>query len=197
MRAIHSVAAVFILLCLPGASEQARGDGGARSHCASTERVYFNCLVAGGEKIASLCGSDPGPDGRVTGLEYRFGSVGQVEFRFPRSGALAGEHMYFESQRTRDYSTQDYFLWFRNGAWIHEVYYREEFESCTEERCPDALLGQAAMVSVWRGAEAWRTGDTMNGRRHACTDRPGNEVFKSLDDAGLRDRSVRAKIFTD
>lgn len=59
----------------------------AGSHCAKSERTYFNCAVKGG-KVLSLCGT-PTKSGAITARRYAFGASGLVELAYPdRSAGL-------------------------------------------------------------------------------------------------------------
>jgi len=73
------------------------------THCMPTETNYFSCRIQGTQKVASLCGrpvnelpaDEVAPD---LGLEYRFGRIAQVEFRFPSDRTrpaqkFFGEHL--------------------------------------------------------------------------------------------------------
>ncbi len=190
-----------VVVMLPFAAEspaQPAGvaEDGIRSHCAPTDKVFFHCVVEGSRTLASLCGtSATGPEGAETKLTYRFGAAGDVEFTYPTNRPSSIGRFHFERQSTRDGSTVDYFLWFRNGAWIYEVYYREEFEHCEEDRCSDQRTGQAALVSAWRGAEAWRTGDESRGRRFLCSNPEDNAGLKELEGLQSRDPDAKRMIF--
>lgn len=167
----------------------------ATSHCREDETMFYHCVVENTGKVASVCGRGLGVAGQVQRVQYRFGLVGKVEFEFPLNGTEASKSFHFESQRTRDGSTQDYFLWFRSGKWIYEVYYREEFDDCSETGCSSKRTGQAAFVSVWRGAEAWRVGDESKGMRFRCTNPADSEMFKALEGSQLYNRENEARIF--
>lgn len=197
MRPIQFLFVMSVFVSATGSSQSVTSNS-ALSHCTQQESLYFNCLVEGGNKVASVCGTHSGSDNhRIKQIQYRFGAIGQIEFRYPTSGGRALDLVHFESQGTRDGSTQDYFLWFRNGRWIYEVYYREEFGNCSETGCSDEKAGQAAFVSVWRGAEAWRTGHIESGRRFRCTNPESNAAFKELEGKGLFHPESKNRIFSD
>lgn len=185
-----------LAVAMSGASQTTAAAG---SHCKAEETTLYHCVIEESGKVASLCGFRLGTTGSAPAhLQYRFGLIGQIEFRYPARAGEPGtlsERFYFENQRTADGSTQDYFLWFRNGMWIYEVYYREEFDHCAEHGCTSERTGQAAFVSVWRGTEAWRTGDEAKGRRFKCNNPAGGEDLKSLEGDGLNDPETKARIF--
>ena len=55
------------------------------SLCAAEEATFFNCAVAEGGKILSICGSKEALNYRGRGyVQYRFGRPGRVELEFPR-----------------------------------------------------------------------------------------------------------------
>jgi hypothetical protein len=197
---LPAIRALCILLLLSGgvvAQQSAAAESVSGSHCGADETVFYNCLVEGTSKVASVCRQDrSAAHGPAGPLQYRYGPIGSVEFLFPADSGDA-TRFHFEHQGTRDGSTQDYFLWFRNGKWIYEVYYREEFEDCTEATCSNERTGQAAFVSAWRGSEAWRTADRSNGRTFRCSNPEHNEAFKSLDEEGLHHRKTKQAIFGD
>ena len=187
---------LLIVACVVSSS-QSFGAEATGSHCRSDEVTYFNCVVEDSEKVASVCGRELGTRlvEAESYLRYRFGLIGNSEFEFPLDKASPGNVFHFENQATRDGSTQDYFLWFRNGIWIYEIYYREEFENCGETGCSSESSGQAAFVSVWRGLEAWRTGDESSGLRLKCRN-PGESVLiKTLAEHNFSNAKTKKHIF--
>lgn len=194
IRLLH---AILLFLSTVAAPQLTAGQLAPTSHCTREESVHYNCVVEGSRKVASVCGVALSKADGVerTYLQYRFGLIGETEFVFPADFHTATKNFHFERQSTQDGSTQDYFLWFRNDEWIYQIYYREEFEICTETGCSDERTGQAAFVSAWRGFEAWRNGDESNGRSFKCTNPKGNEAFKSLGEQGLYNREIKEAIF--
>lgn len=165
------------------------------THCSEDEVALYNCTVEGSGKVASVCaiGADAGGH-PATHVQYRFGHPGAVEFVFPaawRSGN-AGASFYFDTPRTQDGSTQDYYLWFRHGGDIHQIYYREEFEGGGE-----AMTDRAAFVSAWRGRDAWYRGDTSKGWQFRCINPEAAAGLKSLGavGGGLTSTSTKQTIF--
>jgi hypothetical protein len=186
----------LLVACL-ATSSQAFGAEAARSHCGIDEVTYFNCVVEDSEKVASVCGSDLGAGAAAVGsyLQYRFGVIGNSEFEFPIKRTSPRNIFHFQNQSTRDGSTEDYFLWFRNGAWIYEIYFREEFENCGQTGCATEPADRAAFVSVWRGLEAWRSGDESRGKRLKCRNPEENETLKKLGEHDFYNAATRKRIF--
>lgn len=100
------------VLWLASASASWAGDAAAvtRSLCRSDEQIIFNCAVAKGSKLVSLCGSKS-LDNRRGYLQYRFGAPGAIELQFPSARAntqLAFRYAhYFRAQVDRSEITFD------------------------------------------------------------------------------------------
>jgi len=92
----------------------------APTHCELGETDYFSCRIKGTNKVASLCGSaifeaDSGERSRNAWLEYRFGRLSRIEFRFPstRTASLesfVGEHVHTHEDGNRLPSTISYIV---------------------------------------------------------------------------------------
>jgi len=76
---------MLILLAMacgtPDVSVAAEPPEAARSHCASSDKTWYECTVKG-DKVVSLCG-----DEKPTWLQYNFGPIGKPELIYPKEKA--------------------------------------------------------------------------------------------------------------
>jgi hypothetical protein len=120
-----------------------------RTHCESTEVTYFNCLVRGSTKVASVCGAGYSFERKEGGyLQYRYGNVGNVELAFPSTleSAKLIDRFYFSSVRTADYVQSDRNLGFLNDGYGYSVYYSEETSKSGRKKASSGIL-------VWTRAD--------------------------------------------
>jgi hypothetical protein len=81
-----------ILILISWSSTVLAVDGS--SHCASTEKVVFNCHV--GKKLLSLCMARPVADqGRY--MQYRFGPLNRPELVFPKALEPAATNFFYST----------------------------------------------------------------------------------------------------
>jgi len=87
----------------------------AESLCNSREVLYYSCKTAGTKKLVSLCGSDL-TDPKGFWLQYRFGSLGQLELVYPQNRG--------ETKPLFADSGFDVFHMWRKGGWDSEVSFK-------------------------------------------------------------------------
>jgi hypothetical protein len=118
----------------------------APTHCSSNEVVYFNCLVKGSKKIASVCGAGYDFEKKESGyLQYRFGALQKLEFQYPASTYKEEmkDKFNFSAGRTADYVQWDFILDFSNNDYSYSIYY-------SEERKPHNKIVYSSSVTVWQ-----------------------------------------------
>jgi len=98
----------------------------AQTHCIPPEITFFSCTIAGKQKIASLCGTAfklPGESNfsDESWLQYRFGRLGAIEFRYPNSKHDSISKFTGESHRSIEGS--DHALWFSNKGTNYSINY--------------------------------------------------------------------------
>lgn len=114
---------------------------GQQTHCARSESIYFNCQIKGSKKIASLCASEPKDDFKGY-IQYRFGSIGKVEFKFPESTNEQDmlNRFYAESGRTVDFSLHDAEISFINNDYAYRLYYSKSNQSGKWEESSEVMV---------------------------------------------------------
>jgi hypothetical protein len=134
-------APIFFLLCLtvPILAES------QETHCNDGEAVYFNCLVKGSSKVASVCGMGYSEEKNEPGyIQYRFGPIGQEEFVFPsgKSRLDLQDKFTFSSTRSAEYDRYDFDLQFDHLSYAYSV---RQIEDRKQEP-----VKYSSSVTVWR-----------------------------------------------
>ena len=117
MRSIVFHAFWLLSLFEPALAEQA-------THCASDEVTYFNCSIAGGRQVASLCGSGYNVEAKQSGyLQYRFGVPASPEFLFPASTAQDAslDRYTYSATRSRNYDRYWLELQFEDSGFVYSL----------------------------------------------------------------------------
>lgn len=99
------------------------------SHCQTGEETYFNCQLRNSPKVASVCGAGYDIDKKQAGyLQYRFGSLGKMEFSYPSSTNADDmlDKFNFSALRTADGSQEDSMLGFKSSEYFYSVNYGVE-----------------------------------------------------------------------
>lgn len=96
----------------------------AQTHCVPPETTFFSCKIAGTQKIASLCGTafkHPGESSFSddSWLQYRFGRLGAIEFRYPNSKRDSISK--FQGEFHRSIEGSDNSLWFSNNGITYSI----------------------------------------------------------------------------
>jgi len=113
--------------------------------CRAGETRYFDCVVQGTHKVASLCGQDDG----VKWLQYRFGHVGQTpELQVPPTTGdpAVGTTFFYDGERTRDGNVESISIWFRNADVIYSLGHVQQHS----ERPPEF-----ANITLWQLPMRW------------------------------------------
>ena len=95
--------------------------------CKPRENVYFSCTVSSTGKVISLCGNSLN-DVENFWLQYRFGTVENIELIYPQKKKLFSESG-FEVIRRRTTTAFDMEVSFNNGGWSYTVFIWPENES--------------------------------------------------------------------
>lgn len=96
----------------------------AQTHCVPPETTFFSCKIAGKQKVASLCGTvfkRPGESNFSddSWLQYRFGRLGVIEFRYPSSKQDSISK--FQGEFHRSVQGSDDSLWFINNGTTYAI----------------------------------------------------------------------------
>jgi hypothetical protein len=92
----------------------------AQTHCIPPEQTFFSCKIRGTQKVASLCGvSTMGGDNEDSWLQYRFGRLGVIEFRYPRAKEKSIPK--FQGEFHRSAMGSDDSLWFTNHGTTYSL----------------------------------------------------------------------------
>jgi len=138
---LKSVAS-FLLLIVPVYSSADT----APTHCNGDEKIYFNCFIKDSKKVASVCGAGYNENNHESGyLQYRFGLIGNQEFKYPSTTNKDDmkDKFNFSSSRTADYSHYDLALQFSNLNYAYIVY-------SGEDRKPDDQRSYSSSITVWK-----------------------------------------------
>jgi len=135
------------------------------THCIEGEEVYFNCLVKGSKKVGSVCGAGYDFAEKQAGyLQYRFGAIGQIEFRYPPTTNTNDmtDRFNFSASHTADLVQWDSSLEFISGAHSYSI-------SAGEEQLPGRNTRYSAAITVWKegdrkGAKVLRCSNGDAGR---------------------------------
>lgn len=118
----HSKPCAFILFALMTANAI------AQTHCSESEGelTHFSCKIAGGTKVASLCGGFSMPNHPNTEyIQYRFGKIGKIEFAYPSPKEKSLKK--FEGTYFNKYHYLSYM--FINDKALYEVELTERYEN--------------------------------------------------------------------
>ncbi len=89
------------------------------SHCTNTEYTVFRCQVQKSEKVVSICISQPFSQEEGY-IQYRFGKLGKVEFKYPKSLEKTQDKFYLET--THYVGGWNSALVFRNLEYTYGIY---------------------------------------------------------------------------
>jgi hypothetical protein len=100
-----------------------------RTHCQNNEEVYFNCLIKGSTKVASVCGLGYSEESNEPGyVQYRFGPIGNHEFAFPdgqKKEDLQDKFM-FSGTRNSEYTHYEFDFQFENLGYAYSILHSED-----------------------------------------------------------------------
>ena len=156
---IASIALVVVSTC-PSAQV-------VRTHCEATEVTYFNCLLRGSTKVASVCGAGYDLERKAAGyLQYRYANVGSVELAFPSTldSASLIDRFNFSSVRTADNVQSDRKLEFRNDGYGYSVYYSEE-------------ATKSGRIKASSGILVWKNTDRKDVKNTSCRNSDAGEAL--------------------
>ena len=137
------IAAVSVLVFVGHASAEPE-----RTHCTNDETTYFNCLIKGSKKVASVCGAGYNEAKQSSGyLQYRFGSVDRQEMRYPSTTneEEMKDRFTFSASRSADYGHYDRELQFTNLGHAYAIRSGEAHKGGT--------IIYSSSLTVWRLAE--------------------------------------------
>ena len=125
----------------------ASADAG-QTHCTNGETAYFNCLVKGSKKVASVCGAGYNEEGKALGyLQYRFGSIGNPEMSYPSTTneEEMKDRFTFSASRSADYGHYDLELQFTNIGYAYAIHSGETHKA--------GAIAYSSSLTVWKLAK--------------------------------------------
>ena len=137
------VVAIFVLVSVGHANADAE-----QTHCTAGEATYFNCLVKGSKKVASVCGAGYNEEKKESGyLQYRFGPVGKQEMRHPSTTDKEEmkDRFTFSASRSADYGHYVLELQFTNLGYAYAIHSSEAHKS--------GAITYSSSLTVWKLAE--------------------------------------------
>jgi hypothetical protein len=135
-----------------------------RTLCQGDEQVLFSCPVQDGTKIVSLCSSKNLTD-KDGYLQYRFGSVGEVELEFPPQ-RLATQGMFRYSHYFR-YQVDRVAVRFDRNGYTYTLFDNYEGDTKPKVRQQGVQIslpgaGRKDVIFLCRGAAIGRLGSLIS-----------------------------------
>ena len=122
--------------------------------CQPKENIIFSCPIKSSPKIISVCGSS-----NLTAdkgyLQYRFGTVTNIEFTFPKSKDKTQNQFWWEEHRA--YESFDSNLSFRNSGYVYTIFSYEFSEELNANKY---------------GVNIFKTNDEKWKRTFECAQKP-------------------------
>ena len=153
-----------ITLLLLAVLTNARADT-SPTHCNGDEQIYFNCLLKDSKKVASVCGAGYKEESTEKNtwvsesgyLQYRFGPIGSVEFKYPLTTKNDGikDRFNFSVTRTSNYAYYDMALQFSNDNYSYVLYFGKEHKYA-ETQIPgeiEQVENSSSSITVWKLTE--------------------------------------------
>lgn len=131
------VISCLVFVCVAFATGKGQGETVANSLCEAQELTLFSCPLKA-RKLVSLCASASFPAANST-LQYRFGSLGRVEFQYPEVATNGKRHFFYSA--TGYSGGGESHVRFANGEYDYILFERTVRTQTKETRAPHFSSG--------------------------------------------------------
>jgi hypothetical protein len=123
------------------------------THCKDGEGAFFNCFVKGTKKVASLCGGYSAGNKEYGYLQYRFGPIGNPEFKYPATTDPEDTKDKFNSSAGRglEYEFHERAVQFTNLNYSYILYFNDKH--VYEKNEPAYKNVYSSSIAIWKMAD--------------------------------------------